>query len=487
MSKALKNKVKLNDVISVKDFGATGDGVTDDKDALQAAITHIATNGGTLYIPAGTYLLKTAGLSIADFDGFRITGDGMYQTKIVRAATGVGTVLNILRCDRVIVDNIGFDGGLAEFPGGSASHGFVFNDCEHVRGENLYATNFKNGGVNAFVTNGTQKRNIRFIGCEVDGNGVANNGINIANCIDSGMIDCHVRDCPGSPGYGLQLKNVCARSYIKSCVVEGCTAGVAFGNDLAATGVQNCMVSDVSIFNCDVGIITGYASNNTFDTIRVDMNMIVGWGIDLQNGSSNNVFRNIVGQNINTLRSLIRLRLNSNYNNFEITQLANPTINSGTLGTLDIGVTNARINLGQVVTDSYSPWSLLLTDNSANFTNTFLINNEPRTELHSISAGSVTLTCGGVRIVRMDTEDSAATDNLDIMGGNAQDNQIIYLQSSNNARDIVVRDATVAGGGGNIDLIDNGTFTLANVRDSLVLMYKENHGRWVEISRSTVL
>lgn len=28
MSKALKNKIKLNDVVSVKDYGAVGDGVT---------------------------------------------------------------------------------------------------------------------------------------------------------------------------------------------------------------------------------------------------------------------------------------------------------------------------------------------------------------------------------------------------------------------------------------------------------------------------
>lgn len=30
MSKAFENKIKLNDLVSVKDFGAVGDGVTDD-------------------------------------------------------------------------------------------------------------------------------------------------------------------------------------------------------------------------------------------------------------------------------------------------------------------------------------------------------------------------------------------------------------------------------------------------------------------------
>ena len=53
MSKALKNKVKLNDVVSVKDFGAVGDGVADDTAAIQAAAT--AAVSGCLYFPQGTY------------------------------------------------------------------------------------------------------------------------------------------------------------------------------------------------------------------------------------------------------------------------------------------------------------------------------------------------------------------------------------------------------------------------------------------------
>ena len=45
---------KLKDFVSVKDFGATGDGSTDDRAAIQAAIDSVNT-GGTLYFPPGTY------------------------------------------------------------------------------------------------------------------------------------------------------------------------------------------------------------------------------------------------------------------------------------------------------------------------------------------------------------------------------------------------------------------------------------------------
>jgi Pectate lyase superfamily protein len=44
-------QAKLRQTVSVKDFGATGDGTTDDTTAVQAAINY----GGVLFFPAGTY------------------------------------------------------------------------------------------------------------------------------------------------------------------------------------------------------------------------------------------------------------------------------------------------------------------------------------------------------------------------------------------------------------------------------------------------
>ena len=48
------------DTLNVKDFGAVGDGVTDDHDAMQAAIDAASQGlgGGKLYFPQGTYLVK---------------------------------------------------------------------------------------------------------------------------------------------------------------------------------------------------------------------------------------------------------------------------------------------------------------------------------------------------------------------------------------------------------------------------------------------
>ena len=50
---------KLREVVSVKDFGAKGDGTTDDTTAIQNAIDYAASlGGGTVYLPAGNYVVS---------------------------------------------------------------------------------------------------------------------------------------------------------------------------------------------------------------------------------------------------------------------------------------------------------------------------------------------------------------------------------------------------------------------------------------------
>jgi parallel beta-helix repeat protein len=44
---------------NVKDYGALGNGIHDDTAAIQAAINSLPTTGGTVFIPAGTYMIDT--------------------------------------------------------------------------------------------------------------------------------------------------------------------------------------------------------------------------------------------------------------------------------------------------------------------------------------------------------------------------------------------------------------------------------------------
>jgi hypothetical protein len=71
-------QAKMRDVVSVKDFGAVGDGVTDDTVAIQAAIN--AASGRTVYVPAGTYRLNS-GLSY-------ITSGGVFTKGVALIGDG---------------------------------------------------------------------------------------------------------------------------------------------------------------------------------------------------------------------------------------------------------------------------------------------------------------------------------------------------------------------------------------------------------------
>ena len=61
----LRNLVdKVREVVSVKDFGAVGDGIADDTAGIQAAINYAATavsgsTGATVFFPTGTYLISS--------------------------------------------------------------------------------------------------------------------------------------------------------------------------------------------------------------------------------------------------------------------------------------------------------------------------------------------------------------------------------------------------------------------------------------------
>jgi hypothetical protein len=73
-------------VFNVIDYGATGDGVTDDSTAIQRAIdTAEAEGAGEIFFPVGTYLIGT-GLTVEDVD-LRVRGMG--RGSILKAVSGI--------------------------------------------------------------------------------------------------------------------------------------------------------------------------------------------------------------------------------------------------------------------------------------------------------------------------------------------------------------------------------------------------------------
>jgi hypothetical protein len=64
---------KVRERVSVKDFGAVGDGIANDTAAVQAAVVAVASSGAQIYFPAGTYKITSV---ISTTGHLNIIGDG---------------------------------------------------------------------------------------------------------------------------------------------------------------------------------------------------------------------------------------------------------------------------------------------------------------------------------------------------------------------------------------------------------------------------
>lgn len=80
-------RTKLRERVSVKDFGAVGDGVTDDTDAIQAAID---SGIRSIYFPAGDYLASSTIAVTANYTS--LVGDAHGSSRLVASADGVSVL-----------------------------------------------------------------------------------------------------------------------------------------------------------------------------------------------------------------------------------------------------------------------------------------------------------------------------------------------------------------------------------------------------------
>lgn len=103
---------RFADVVNVRDFGAVGDGVTDDTEAIEAALA--AGAGKTVFFPRGNYIVNgETNFSIQA--NTAILGAGWQTTAITTVnETGQLPYLFLVTGDNVSIEGLSFDGGRPE-------------------------------------------------------------------------------------------------------------------------------------------------------------------------------------------------------------------------------------------------------------------------------------------------------------------------------------------------------------------------------------
>lgn len=134
-SGSLASKVSKNDlVINVKDYGATGDGSTDDTAAISSAVAAL-TSGSTLYFPGGTYFVSQVLLSSKS--NFKIMGAGA----TIRGFNTTNAVLRLATCTFFEVNGLNICHANATVRN-SSGHGMHLSSCTDfvVTHNTLYET-----------------------------------------------------------------------------------------------------------------------------------------------------------------------------------------------------------------------------------------------------------------------------------------------------------------------------------------------------------
>jgi hypothetical protein len=127
---------KLRDTLSVKDFGATGDGSTNDAPAIQAAITAAATLGQTVFFPAvASYYRIAAALTVPA--GVKLVGEG-FASRIVQVTSGTNALT--VNGDNISLTNVAVVGANA-----ASAIGISITGGNNITVENCQIKDWLNG------------------------------------------------------------------------------------------------------------------------------------------------------------------------------------------------------------------------------------------------------------------------------------------------------------------------------------------------------
>lgn len=181
-------QAKMRDVVSVKDFGAVGDGVTNDTAAIQAALTV----GGGIYFPPGTYMANDLTASLPVF----ISGYGATIKR--RNSQLASTFILSIAGNGSSVQGLNFDGNAANNAGHTGRHEGLRIAANNVTVFDSDSSNTPSGGTrvancfyvlgNAATLENVTSSNAGYAAVRIDGDGATVNNARITDFTEKGIV-----------------------------------------------------------------------------------------------------------------------------------------------------------------------------------------------------------------------------------------------------------------------------------------------------------
>jgi len=294
---------KLDDIVSIKDFGAIGDGINDDHMAFQTAIDNLylydrwkntlslATGTEkTLFLPKGSYLISQT-LYIPS--KVRIQGEGIENTKIVLISTGSHFFQTIdgnsTDNNRIHFDNTG--NFSTSGPMGSPAPDFISLEKLSLVHQSSTATGLS--FISMDVSDCSIIRDVKFQGAYTGTFAVTTNtyvGIDLRGYGAATTQNLMIENCHFDGLYaGIKSNYNVQDITIDSCSFVVCDRGISFLESIAGNGPKNVKITNSSFDRIRrEAIYVGANSNQTNCHILSQNNSFVQVGNYLPAGGEEN-------------------------------------------------------------------------------------------------------------------------------------------------------------------------------------------------------
>lgn len=210
-------QTKLRESISVKDFGAVGDGIADDSTAILAADTYASSIGKDVFFPSGVYAAKNLEVT-TNWHGEK------GSTIINNGAATLYTFASVTTQTDITIKNLIFDGNVSADPASWNSGNY----------------NTFTGAIALYVYNSS---NVLLENCVLRNS--VNGPLRIENSTLISVSNCQVRRGRGNFGDGIYIRNssycLVANTYVYDftrigIVTEGGSHSCTFSNNICEYG-----------------------------------------------------------------------------------------------------------------------------------------------------------------------------------------------------------------------------------------------------------